>query len=163
MSSLNEKLSKTFTALKQTITSMNQQRNDLLARKIKTEYFSDVRYAKITRMMDECMAHMEHAVQDMNMVRNRFVVRREVCRDDCVDGQTGTDNVMKTRDGSAACTDKQTGTDNVVKTRDGSTARTVKRNGRTTKTRKRRAVVRMKRGQRLKEKSTNTGQTAIDK
>lgn len=78
--SLNERLSKTFSSLKQAMTSLNLHRNDQLTDKIRTEYFTDVRYGKMIRMMDECVAEMEQMVGDMRGMREKFVLARGVLR-----------------------------------------------------------------------------------
>lgn len=78
--SLNDRLSKTFSSLKQAMTSLNLHRNGLLTDKIKTEYFTDVRYGKMIRMMDECMAEMEQIVGDMRGMKEKFVLARDVHR-----------------------------------------------------------------------------------
>lgn len=76
VSSLNEKLSKEFTYLKQSITALNSEKNAHLAAKIKTEYFSDIRYGKTMNVMDTCIIEPEDIVGDIKRMREKFRLRR---------------------------------------------------------------------------------------
>ncbi|ELQ74097.1 hypothetical protein THOM_2993 [Trachipleistophora hominis] len=105
--SLNDKLSKTFSSLKGTITSLNLHRNELLANKIKTEYFSDVRYGKMIKMMDECVVEMEKVVCDMKGMREKFALERGVLRSGNVQSKSADRSKTGDRRECTALVDKK--------------------------------------------------------